>query len=98
MFLIVIKLGTVGIRFIWNWDLESSLLRYGWNNGRILGILSGLIILGESLRIRILVLKMGEGLSIVRILVLREMGDLKVSILRMLWCLTRCGVSSIGGS
>ena len=95
----MIKLGTVGIRFIWNWDLESSLLRYVWNNRGILGILSGLIILGESLRISILVLKMGEGLSIVRILVLREMEDLKVSILRMMWCLTRRGgVTGIGGS
>ena len=28
-----------------------------------------------------------------------EDGDLKVSILRMLWCLTRCGgVTEIGGS
>ena len=77
----MIKLGIVGIRFIWNWDLESSLLRYGWNNGGILGILGGLIILGEILRIGNLVLKMGEGLSIVRILILREMEDLKVSIL-----------------
>ena len=33
------------MRLIRNWDLESSLLRYGWNNGSILGILSGLIIL-----------------------------------------------------
>ena len=87
-------------------------MRYGWNNGGILGILSGLIILGESLRIGILVFKMGDGLSIVRILVLkigeglsifcilvlREIEDLKVSILRMMWCLTRCGVTRIGGS
>ena len=54
---------------------------------------------GEILRIGILVLKMGEGLSIVRISVLRDMEDLKVSILRMMWCLTRCGgVMGIGGS
>ena len=52
---------------------------------------------GEILRIGILVLKMGEGLSIVRISVLRDMEDLKVSILRMMWCLTRCdGVTEIG--
>ena len=66
--------------------------------GGILGILSGLIILGEILRIGILVLKMREGLSIVRSLVLREREDLKVNILRMMWCLTRCGVTRIGGS
>ena len=41
----------------------------------------------------------GEGLSIVRILVLREMEDLKVSILWMLWCLIGCGgVTGIGDS
>ena len=43
-----------------------------------------------------MVLKMREGLSIVRILVLREMEDLRVSILRTLWCLTRRGVTRIG--
>ena len=54
---------------------------------------------GKILRINILVLKMGEGLSIVRISVLRDMEDLKVSILRMMWCLTRCGgVMGIGDS
>ena len=54
---------------------------------------------GEILRIGILVLKMGEGLSLVCILVLRGMEDLKVSILRMLWCLTRCGgMTGIGGN
>ena len=80
----MIKLGTVSIRFIWNWDLESSLLRCGWNNGGILGILIGL--------------KMGEGLSIVRILVLSELKDL-IGIMRMMWCLTRCGgVMGIGDS
>ena len=40
----------------------------------------------------------GKGLSIVRILVLREMEDLRVSILRTLWCLTRRGVTRIGDS
>ena len=63
-----------------------------------MGILRGLIILGEILRIGILVFKMEEGLSIVRILVLREMEDLRVSILRTLWCLTRRGVTRIGDS
>ena len=69
---------TVGIRFIWNWDFENSLLRYGWNNGGILGILSGLIILEESLRIGILVLKMGEGLNIVRIFFFEEDGRFEI--------------------
>ena len=65
----------------------------------ILRILSGIIILWGSLRDGFLVLKMGEGFSIVRILVLREMEYLKVCILRMMWYLTRCGgVTGIRGS
>ena len=54
---------------------------------------------GGNFEDRYLVLKMGEGLSIVRTLVLREIEDLKVSILRMMWCLTQCGVvTGVGGS
>ena len=53
------------------------------DNGGILGILIGLIILGEILRISILVLKMKD----------------LIGIVRTMWCLTRCGgVMGIEGS
>ena len=63
-----------------------------------MGILSGLILLRESLRISIFVLKMGEGLIIVRIFFLSELKDL-IGIVRMMWCLARCSVvTGIEGS
>ena len=43
-----------------------------------MGILSGLILLRESLRISIFVLKMGEGLNIVRIFFFEEDGRFEI--------------------
>ena len=53
-----------------------------------MSILSGLLILGEILKVGILVLKMREALSIVHLLVLRNMERLKVGIFKRRRCST----------
>lgn len=61
MCLLIIKLKKVSIRFIWNQNLKCSSLSQWRSNGGILGILSVLVILGESLGVSMLIFMMGGG-------------------------------------
>lgn len=90
--------------------MKSRILRQWQSNGGILGILSVLVILGESLGVGMFIFVMGEGLRIVNILILsgraillvsifRRREGLRVCTLRVRWCLPGNGsVMGIGAS